>query len=95
MSPDDSRVGESPNKHLMTSSLQAAMGQIDELESVDSLVDLLHFIKDENPNTGIIMQPKVQAIVKNSFRLLKNRRSLKFSDRFVPAANDPASVGHE
>jgi hypothetical protein len=46
------------------------MGHIDELESVDSLVDLLNFIRDENMHTGLLLQPKVQAIVKNSFKLL-------------------------
>jgi hypothetical protein len=51
-----------------------AMGHIDELESVDSLVDLLNFIRDENLNTGLLMQPKVQAIVKNAFRLLNRNK---------------------
>jgi len=51
-----------------------AMGHIDELESVDSLVDLLNFIRDENVNTGLLMQPKVQAIVKNAFRLLNRNK---------------------
>ena len=50
------------------------MGHIDELESVDSLVDLLNFIRDENLNTGLLMQPKVQAIVKNAFRLLNRNK---------------------
>lgn len=36
-----------------------AMGHIDELESVDSLVDLLNFIRDESANTGLLLQPKV------------------------------------
>ena len=51
-----------------------AIGHIDELESVDSLVDLLNFIRDENMNTGLLLQPKVQAIVKNSFRLLNRNK---------------------
>lgn len=38
---------------------QDALGHIDELESVDSLVDLLNFIRDENATTGIMLQPKV------------------------------------
>lgn len=43
----------------MTNSLVGAIGHIDELESVDSLVDLLNFIKDENMQTGLLLQPKV------------------------------------
>ena len=62
---------------MVQSSLHDAMAHIDELESVDSLVDLLAFIKDENMHSGILLQPKVQAIVKNSFKLLtKNKASL-------------------
>lgn len=44
---------------MVQSSLQDAMAHIDELESVDSLVDLLNFIKDENMHSGILLQPKV------------------------------------
>lgn len=39
----------------MSNSLQGAIGHIDELESVDSLVDLLNFIKDENMQTGLLL----------------------------------------
>jgi hypothetical protein len=61
------------------------MGHIDELESVDSLVDLLNFIRDENMNTGILMQPKVQAIVKNSFKLLTRHKT---GDRLMLAEEE-------
>lgn len=64
------------------------MAHIDELESVDSLVDLLNFIKDENMHSGILLQPKVQAIVKNSFKLLTRNKT---SERLMQEEDYPMS----
>lgn len=78
---------------MVQSSLQDAMAHIDELESVDSLVDLLNFIKDENMHSGILLQPKVQAIVKNSFKLLtKNKTSIITPEEDYPMSGSKLDV---
>lgn len=53
-----------------TPSQQQMMEQVDELESIESLVDLLKFIREDRRNM-LVRNPQIQRVVKKSFQLLK------------------------
>ena len=46
------------------------MEQVDELESIESLVDLLKFIREDRRNM-LVRNPQIQKVVKKSFQLLR------------------------
>jgi hypothetical protein len=51
--------------------VDAMIEQIDELESIESLCDLLKFIREDQKSL-LIRNPRIQKVVQNSFQLLRN-----------------------
>ena len=48
--------------------------KIDELESIDSVVDLLAFMQSDKRNL-LVRNPQIQRVVQNSFQLFSNQPS--------------------